>query len=281
MNAPCVRRTADGPWRSAACRVAGACYSSWDALRHGTRPFEYACTVKSEAPPRKSSRADPPSGDGSAARGAASADAEPSEPQAHGSYHHGNLHDALVLRGIEILDAEGVAALSLRRAARDVGVSQTAPLHHFEGKVGYLAAIATHGFRLLFEERIHALRHKTDPRERLLGVMLAHLEFAVEHGALFHVMFGPDIPNKTEFPELEQAARRSYGILETCVGEYLSSRNASLARVRPAALAAWTACHGLATLMVDRQNAWDIVRKDPMKIGHDVFAIFIAGLDHA
>ena len=201
-------------------------------------------------------------------------------PASH-SYHHGNLHDALVLRGIEILDAEGFGALSLRRAAREVGVSQTAPLHHFEGKVGYLAAIATHGFRMLFEERIRALRNKTDPHERLMGVMLAHLQFAVDHGALFHVMFGPDIPNKTQFPELEQSARRSYGILETCVGEYLSSRNASLARVRPAALAAWTACHGLATLMVDRQNAWDIVRKDPLKIGHDVFAIFVAGLDHA
>jgi AcrR family transcriptional regulator len=237
--------------------------------------------VKDETSRRKSSRAEPAHGGETPAGTAASPGAAPAEAPAHGSYHHGNLHDALVLRGIEILDSEGAAALSLRRAARDVGVSQTAPLHHFDGKVGYLAAIAAHGFRLLFEQRIHALRHKTDPRERLLGVMLAHLQFAVEHGALFHVMFGPDIPNKTEYPELEQAARRSYGILETCVGEYLSSRNASLARVRPAALAAWTACHGLATLMVDRQNAWDIVRKDPLKIGHDVFAIFIAGLDHA
>jgi AcrR family transcriptional regulator len=204
----------------------------------------------------------------------------PAAPR-HSTYHHGNLHDALVLRGVEILASEGAAALSLRRAARDVGVSQTAPLHHFDGKVGYLAAIATHGFRMMFEQRIGALRNKTDPRDRLLGVMLAHLQFAIDHGALFQVMFGPEIPNKAQFPDLEQAARRSYGILETCVGEYLASRNASLARVRPAALAAWTACHGLATLMVDRQNAWDIVRKDPLKIGREVFSIFVAGLDRA
>jgi len=237
--------------------------------------------VKIETPSAKATRAAPAARKRRQASTTANGDSSAGEAPAHGAYHHGNLHHALVLRGIEILDAEGAPALSLRRAARDVGVSQTAPLHHFEGKIGYLAAIATHGFRMLFEERIRALRQKTEPRERLLGVVLAHLRFAVDHGALFHVMFGPDIPNKTEFPELEQAARRSYGILETCVGEYLSARNASLARVRPAALAAWTACHGLATLMVDRQNAWDIVRKDPMKIGHDVFAIFIAGLDHA
>ena len=213
------------------------------------------------------------------ARRPAGAKAQPalSEPRA---YHHGNLRDALVRRGVEILETLGPAALSLRQAARDVGVSQTAPLHHFDGKVAYLAAIAAEGFRLLFELRVLALRKQHDPAERLLGVMLAHLQFAVDHGALFHVMYGPDIPDKALFPDLEQAASRSYGILEACVGDYLSLRQTPLTRVRPATLAAWTACHGLATVMAQRQNAWGIVRKDPMKIGRDVFAIFIAGLDH-
>jgi len=197
------------------------------------------------------------------------------------SYHHGNLRDALVLRGIEILDTQGFDALSLRQAARDVGVSQAAPLHHFEGKVGYLAAIATQGFRLMFETRIRAMRDLRDPRERLLSVMLAHLRFSMAHPALYRVMFGAEVPAKAQFPELEQAATRSYGILETCVGDYLSHRNADLKLVRSAALAAWTACHGLATVMADRLNAWDIVGKDdPLKIGHHVFSIFIAGLDH-
>ena len=214
------------------------------------------------------------------AAAADSPDAAAAKVPARTSYHHGNLRDALVMRGIEILDAEGLAALSLRQAARDVGVSQTAPLHHFEGKSGYLAAIAAQGFRMMFEQRIRALRSLSDPRERLLSVMLAHLQFSIERPALFQLMYGPAIPQKLQFPDLEQAATRSYGILETCVGDYLSHRNVPLARVRPAALAAWTACHGLATVMVDRQNAWDIVGKDPMKIGHDVFSIFIAGLDH-
>ena len=197
------------------------------------------------------------------------------------SYHHGNLRDALVMRGIEILDTQGFDALSLRQVALDVGVSQAAPLHHFDGKVAYLAAIATQGFRIMFEMRIRALRDLHDPRERLLNVMLAHLRFSMAHPALYRVMFGAEVPAKAQFPELEQAATRSYGILETCVGDYLSHRNADLKLVRSAALAAWTACHGLATVMADRLNAWDIVGKDdPLKIGHHVFSIFIAGLDH-
>lgn len=157
----------------------------------------------------------------------------PSVP-ARGSYHHGNLRDALVMRGIEILDTQGFDALSLRQAARDVGVSQAAPLHHFDGKVGYLAAIATQGFRLMFETRIRALRDLQDPRERLLSVMLAHLRFSMGHPALYRVMFGAEVPAKAQFPELEQAATRSYGILKTCVVDYLSHRNTDLKLVRSA-----------------------------------------------
>lgn len=181
--------------------------------------------------------------------------------------------------GIETLRAEGFEGLSLRQVARDLGVSQTAPLHHFPSKVDYLAAVAAQGFRIMFEQRIVALRGLIDPRERLLNVMLAHLRFSIANPALFRVMYGPDVPAKSQFPELEQAASRSYGILETCVGDYLSHQGKTLARVRPAALAAWTACHGLATIMADRQNAWDILGRDPIKIGREVFAIFIAGLD--
>lgn len=197
------------------------------------------------------------------------------------SYHHGNLRDALIARGIEILETEGLASLSIRRVARDLKVSPTAPLHHFENSAAYLAAIAAQGFRMLYEKRSEPLLTKQDPAKRLLQVMLAHLQFAVDHGALFQVMYGPDIPNKTLFPELEQAASRSYGVLESCISDYLKERKVPRARAHPTALAAWTACHGLATLMVDRRNAWDIIRKDPMKIGREVFAILIAGLDHS
>ena len=125
--------------------------------------------MNANAAGRKTSRATASAGSHERRSAASSADAGAAAVPEH-TYHHGNLHETLVLRGIEILDAEGAAALSLRRAAREAGVSQTAPLHHFDGKVGYLAAIATHGFRMLFEERIRALRNKTDPCERLLGL---------------------------------------------------------------------------------------------------------------
>src|SRR5437868_5421156 len=92
-----------------------------------------------------------------------------------GAYHHGNLRDAFIQRGIELLDSEGSAALSLRRASRDLNVSQTAPMHHFDGKMGYLSAVAAEGFRILFEARVRALRGAVDPKRRLMAVLLVHI----------------------------------------------------------------------------------------------------------
>ena len=97
----------------------------------------------------------------------------PSHAPAKTSYHHGNLREELVRQGLAILEEQGLAALTMREIARRTGVTPTAPLHHFENKAALLAAMSTFGFRMLFEQRMRALKDQRDPRERLLSVMLA------------------------------------------------------------------------------------------------------------
>ena len=197
---------------------------------------------------------------------------------AKSAYHHGNLRDEMVLQGMAILETEGQAALSMREIARRLGVTQTAPLHHFD-KAGLLAAIAALGFRRLFEFRMEALKDKRDPRERLMAVMLAYAKFALDHPALFHLMHGPEIPDKTQYPELNEAATRSYGILETSVADFLLASEGSMERSREATLAAWTACQGMATVLTNPQNTpRSVLRKDPLGISRTIFDIFIGGL---
>lgn len=195
------------------------------------------------------------------------------------AYHHGNLREELVTQGLAILESEGLAALTMREIARRLGVTQTAPLHHFESKTALLAAIAALGFRMLFEERIAALKDKRETDERLMAVMLAYVDFARAHPALFHLMHGPEIPDKSVFPELNDAAIRSYGVLETAVADYLLAHEGSMDRRREATLAAWTACHGLAHIMTSPQNTPSyVLRKDPAGISHTIFDIFMRGL---
>lgn len=195
------------------------------------------------------------------------------------AYHHGNLREELVKQGMAILESDGLAALSMREIARRAGVTQTAPLHHFDGKTGLLAAIAAMGFRQLFEQRMQALHGKRRPEDRLLAVMMAYVEFAVAHPGLFHLMHGPEIADKTAYPELNEAAIRSYGILEAAVADFLLANEDSMDRARDATLAAWTACSGLAHILISPQNTPRyVLRKDPMGTARKIFEMFIWGL---
>src|SRR5262245_33569186 len=62
-------------------------------------------------------------------------------------YHHGDLRAALLAAAEEILEKEGIQALTLRAAARAVGVSHTAPQNHFGDLTGLLSELAAIGYR--------------------------------------------------------------------------------------------------------------------------------------
>ena len=68
------------------------------------------------------------------------------------TYHHGDLKNALIQAGIEILSIEGVKGLSLRRVAKRAGVSHAAPYAHFKDKQALVAAISTEGYKKLFAQ---------------------------------------------------------------------------------------------------------------------------------
>src|SRR3990172_728795 len=58
------------------------------------------------------------------------------------SYHHGDLRTSIVRAGWQLIDKQGIAKLSLREAARLVGVSHNAPYRHFPDRESLLAAHA-------------------------------------------------------------------------------------------------------------------------------------------
>jgi AcrR family transcriptional regulator len=83
-------------------------------------------------------------------------------------YHHGDLKNALIEAGIQILSQDGLHALSLRKVAQKAGVSHAAPYAHFPDKQALIAAISTEGFRRLYAslEAVTA-RHAGDPLSQL------------------------------------------------------------------------------------------------------------------
>ena len=56
-------------------------------------------------------------------------------------YHHKDLRNALIEKGIEIVNSEGLYSFSLRKVAAACGVSHAAPYSHFQSKEELLEAM--------------------------------------------------------------------------------------------------------------------------------------------
>jgi AcrR family transcriptional regulator len=162
-------------------------------------------------------------------------------------YHHGSLKAALIAAGIEILDARGLEALTLRGLAAHVGVSHTAPKNHFGSLKGLLSAIATEGFR----------RHTAymqqgggdDPKSRQIAAMQGYIRFATTHPHLLRLMFSPAHLDP-ESAELMQAAHQSYGVLQG-IAKGLDWDKSTLPDAdRRAELMLWSLVHGFAMLQL-------------------------------
>ena len=133
--------------------------------------------------------------------------------------HHGDLYEALIKAGIELMEAGGPAALSLRKCAVKAGVSHAAPAHHFNGIVSLKAAIVARSYKI-FVETMQAQRAGVcEPRARLVAICAGYLAFARQHTALFQFMFQPfaeDIAqiNAPILQDLEKFSGMAYGELE-------------------------------------------------------------------
>ena len=91
---------------------------------------------------------------------------EPPKP-----HHHGNLRNALIEAGIDLLKEGGLPNLTLRKCAALAGVSHAAPAHHFDGLDGLRQAIASEGFSrfrqamLDASDQVSGARQKKGPKQ--------------------------------------------------------------------------------------------------------------------
>jgi len=156
------------------------------------------------------------------------------------AYHHGDLEVALVRAAGNILEKEGVEALSLREVARRAGVSHNAPYRHFPDREALLAALAARGFEMLARAQQAAA---SNGGLRAMGE--AYVLFALENPQRFRLMFGGQI-SIARHERLRDVATRTFAGLSGA----LAARVPEAQGARDASIAAWALVHGLALLLM-------------------------------
>lgn len=109
----------------------------------------------------------------------------------------------------------------MRQVAGSLGVSAPALYHHFANKQELVDAVAERAFSM-FEMRLREIEAR-DPRRVIHSILREYRTFAVEHPALFGLMFVAPRPSARRFPR-DFAAHRSavFNLLWTAVEESVS-----------------------------------------------------------
>jgi len=165
-------------------------------------------------------------------------------------HHHGDLREALIMAGIEMLEDGGIEALSLRKCAAKAGVSHAAPAHHFNGLVSLKAAIIARCYHIFSETMLtHSRNAKAAPRSQLLAICEGYLAFCRAHEPLFQIMFQPkpeDLQqiNPRILEELEKESTKAFIILQTACAPFAPVG----AHEQGTEVMVWSLVHGYATL---------------------------------
>lgn len=104
-------------------------------------------------------------------------------------YHHGNLRNALIGAGLELINTEGEENLSLRKVALKCGVSNAAPYAHFNSKDEFIAAIQQHIMDLFTSTLEQTVEMYADTPNILLMLGTAYVKFFYKNPLYFDYLF--------------------------------------------------------------------------------------------
>jgi AcrR family transcriptional regulator len=173
---------------------------------------------------------------------------------------------ALLRAAGELLEHQGLEAITLRSLGAAAGVSRGAPYRHFAGKDELLAAVAAQGLDDLRGAMLQAgepVAAGGDPLASLEAMMAAYIDTALASPAHYRLIFSIDLANR-DHPELTGAATAAYQLLLQTVtdGQAAGALPAAASPLRLAALLLATT-HGLVDLLASGHGYPDRGLEDP------------------
>ncbi|MGH9077703.1 MAG: TetR/AcrR family transcriptional regulator [Acidimicrobiales bacterium] len=175
-------------------------------------------------------------------------------------YHHGNLRNALVEASLAAARTGGPDAVVLRDMARQLGVSHNAGSRHFARRADLMAAVADRGLAELaaaIEVSLSEVTPGPDPeaaaRTRLRAIGRAYFHFALAEPGLFRTIWaaGHDPAAEPGPAARGPGGLGPYQILTNAFDDLVEVGVVPEMRRPYSEVAAWSAVHGLANLVID------------------------------
>ena len=161
------------------------------------------------------------------------------------SYHHGDLRTAMISKGIEIINDQGIDTLSLRKLAMACGVSHAAPYSHFANKDELFTAIKDHiteQFATILKESV---KEAGATPKGLYHMGCAYVMFFVKNPEYFRFIF-----TRSDITVGAGHVYEPYDFFRDFMQELFDVIDYPKEKRKAAAYAQWAMIHGLASIAI-------------------------------
>lgn len=141
----------------------------------------------------------------------------------------------------------GVASVSMRQLAEELGCSPMTPYRYFKDKDDILATVRTAAFDRFAATLEAAGASVAEPRERARAVGEAYLAFAFAEPNAYRLMFDMTQPDDDRYPDLERAGSRARRTMSAHL-ETMAQRGLIHGDPQVLSYVIWASIHGLVML---------------------------------
>ena len=104
-------------------------------------------------------------------------------------YHHGNLRNEMIEKGLEYIGNYGVESLSMRKLADSTGVSSAAPYAHFQNKEDFLDSVESYITDKFSQTLRKAISDCKDKNTLLLEMGISYVLFFYKNPLYYQFLF--------------------------------------------------------------------------------------------
>ena len=169
------------------------------------------------------------------------------------SYHHGNLREELIEKGIEVINEAGEEKLSLRKVAKMCGVSNAAPYTYFKKKSDLLYAMSDYIWGILAVELDRTRKKYENQEDLLVKLGKTYVMFFSENHRYYHFMISRKnmkIDLFSKFSKIENNNEKAFSILKIEAMKILEKMGVPNQDMQDKIIAMWALVQGLTTIMI-------------------------------